>query len=292
MRGRRTRWLAATVILAALAAALLRPVGGTRVARAQTMDVPADVTATLPDGATVLSGASGDLLGTGETDWAVVYTLPDTSPTGMPIQTPHVAAVLPDGNGGWKVSATAAIPYAVAASVILADVAGTNGIVFTGGVGAHAQQMIILRWDGREFRKVFDQTDNTPNMALLDVNGNGLLEVVKQFSAYCEAYYTSPRLVEVWGWNGYQYVEDTGRYPTQIAAALAGIQSAFPRSVTEGWRADGVACLHGALAYLADKSGDQATADSECATALQIDPTFRAEWSPAACGAVGTAPSS
>jgi hypothetical protein len=259
--------------------------GHTHIARAQTTDVPADVIAVLPQDATVLSGASGDLTGDGALSWAVLYTQPDSTPSGFAITTPSVAAVLPDGNGGWTVKTTVSIKAAVGSRVYLADVGGVNGIVFDAGVGAHAQQMIILRWAGREFRTVFDQTDNTPNMALVDLDGDGVLEVAQQLSSYCQAYFTAPRLVAVWGWNGFQYVEDTGRYPTAIAAVQLDVQNAFARSVSDNWRPDGVACLHGALAYLADKSGDQPTAEAECANAHSIDPTWSAEWAPAACGA-------
>lgn len=288
--GFRRRWLrfgvpAALVLWLLLVEGLLGG-GQARIARAQTTDVPADVVAVLPQDATVLAAVSGDLTGDGATGWAVLYTQPDSSVTGYPITTPSVAAVLPDGNGGWSVGTTRSIKAAVGSHLSLANIGGVESIVFDAGVGAHAQQLIVLRWAGREFRTVFEQTDNTPNMALRDVDGDGVLEVVQQFSTYCEAYFTAPRLVAVWGWNGFQFVEDTGRYPAAIASAQADVQSAFTHADSDNWRADGVACLHGALAYLADKSGDQATAAAECANAHSIDPTWVAEWAPAACGAV------
>jgi len=281
----RTPWFALMLAASCWLCAAVAPAARST-ARAQTSNVPADVAAALPQGATVVMGASGDLTNQGQTDWAVVYTLPVTLENGVTIARPSLAILLPSASG-WTVSATVTMDFGVGANVYLAGIGDTNAAVFTAGVGAHAERMIILRWNGKDFHTIFDQTDNTPGLQLVDVDGDGVPEVVKEFSSYCEAYVTAPRLVEVWGWNGFQYVEDTNRYPGAIATAWTDVTNAFTRANTDGWRPDGIACLHGALAYLADKAGDQQTANAECAKAHNIDPTWSAEWAPAACGAAG-----
>lgn len=274
------------VVLCGLPAGAL-PAKFPAIAHAQTPNVPPDVTAALPQGATIVKGASGDLTNQGQTDWAVIYTLPVTLDNGVTVQQPSLAVLLPGSNGGWTTAKMVVMEFAVATDVYLAAVGNTNVVVFTGGVGAHAERMIVLRWNGSSLRTIFDQTDNTPGLQLIDLDGDGVPEIVKEFSSYCEAYVTAPRLVEVWGWNGSIYVEDTNRYPAAIATARTDVQNAFARATAESWRPDGSACLHGALAYLADKEGDQQTANAECALAHSIDPAWSAEWAPAACGAAG-----
>ena len=286
MRGRmRFGVLAVLALWLALVEGLLGR-GHAHPVHAQTSnDVPPDVVALLPKDATVVSAISGDLTNDNTAGWAALFTEQQTTPSGYPITISSVAVVLPDNTGGWTVKKMVSITAGGAPQLSLTDVGGVNAVVFSGIVGAHSQQLIILRWRNGEIATIFDQTDNTPNMALTDLDGDGVPEVDVQFSSYCQAYYTAPRLVAVWGWNGFQYVEDTQRYPDAIAAAQADVQNAFQRAQTDNWRPDGVACLHGALAYLADKAGDQATAAAECATALSIDPTWSAEWAPVACGA-------
>lgn len=241
--------------------------------------VPADVAAALPDGATVVAAAQGDLVGDGEHDWAVAYTVPGTSPTGFPVAQTHVAVAAP-GAGDWSVADLLDPGFTLGATLQLADVAGTNAVVFTAGVGAHAQRMSILRWDGSDFATVFDRESNNPSLQLQDVDGDGVPEVVNRWSAYCQAYFTSPTLISIYRWDGSAYADATGDYPGLVAETRAGVRRAFDRA--GDWRPDGVACLHGALAYLGGKQGDADTVASECAAAAVLDAAWDAhvDWSP------------
>jgi hypothetical protein len=241
--------------------------------------VAADVAAALPPDAVMVVAAQGDLIGDGEVDWALVYTTPGVSPTGFPVPQTHVAVAVP-GAGGLSIAELLEPGFTLGGGLEVVAVGSTNAVVFTAGVGAHSQRMSIMRWDGARFSTVFDKESNNPSFQFLDVDGDGVPEVVNRWSAYCEAYVTSPTVLSVYRWDGEAYGDATGDFPALIDEARSGVMRAFERA--GDWRPDGVACLHGALAYLDGEEGDASTVASECATAAAIDAAWdeHVDWSP------------
>lgn len=279
-RGRLSQLHSGRFALVALLAPLVAfGLGGFRAALAGVpLLVPAGVAAALPPDASLVTATQDELTGDGTVDWALVYTTPGSSPTGFPVPQTHLAIAAP-GADSWFLAAQLDPGFTLGGTLQIADVAGTDAVVFIAGVGAHSQRMSVLRWDGAEFATVFDQESNNPSLQLHDIDGDGVPEVVNRWSAYCQAYFTSPTLLSVYRWDGVGYSEATGDFPALVDEARAGVLRAFDRS--GDWRPDGVACLHGALAYLAATEGDTDTVAIECGTAAAIDAAWdeHVDWS-------------
>src|SRR5207249_3484978 len=97
---------------------------------------------------------------------------------------------------------------------------------------------------------VFDGSSNSPNFALRDLRGDGTPEVVKGWSPYCGSYAASPRLITIYEWRKGQFVAATGSYPAQVEQAAETFRAALGRP--QYYDAEGMACLHAALGYLAE----------------------------------------
>lgn len=236
--------------------------------RAQTGEpaLPAEVAALLPAECTVHAAQPADLTGTGEQAWAVLYTTPAADSEF--IQDAHLAIVVP-GAGGWVVARTVSIELVHVAELRLVALGELPAVVLRAGVGAHASQLAVVRWTGSEFATVFAGGSNSPGIDLEDVDEDGVPEVVNYWSPYCEAYAVSPHLVTVYRWDGAAFVEETGRYPDLLAAVEASVRAALEEAVT--WSSGGRGCLHGALAYLAERRGDLDAAAAEYCQAWTLD---------------------
>jgi len=254
----------APAVIVALALLVLASLGSTPSAAADEPDVPPEVQALLPVGSLIHAALSADLTAGGQTDWAVVYTEDDHT-----FADAHMAIVVP-GTDGWQIARTVTIAFALNSLIRLDTVGGVPAVVFTGVVGAHAVDLLIVRWDGESFATVFEGIGNAAVIDVQDSDGDGTPEVVNRWSPYCEAFAVSPLLVSVYRWDGAAYVEATGGYPDLLTEAEAGVHEALARSST--WTPEGQACLYRALAYLADKRGDAATVEEDCRQAAVIDP--------------------
>lgn len=237
---------------------------------------PAEVLAALPGDATPIAAVAADLIGTGEQQWVVLYTLEPGGFFGD-----ANAAIVATGPDGWAIAQTLSIEGGNLAGVTLVDVAGTTAVALEATVGAHALAIEIGRWDGEAFRTIFAGSSNAPALDLADLDGDGVPEVVVGWSAYCEAYAVSPRLTSVYRWDGERYSAATRDFPDVLSTDRDGILLAEQRA--DAWSARGRACLAGALGYLAFERDDTEAAAAACALARGLDPEWWADWAAAFC---------
>ncbi|HEY7294273.1 MAG TPA: hypothetical protein VH916_04485 [Dehalococcoidia bacterium] len=242
--------------------------------------VPDAVVALLPAGAQIQDAASADFTNAGAPGWAVLYATPTDIPGATALSNWSVAIAVPDA-GGFTLGTTFTISDANAAGMTVANVAGTPAVALTAGVGAHAAQMTVVRWDGTEFVAVFDDSTDTPGLDFADIDGDGQPEVVEAVSPYCRDYAESPQIVVVYKWDGAQFSEWAGPYPQE----LIGDRLAYARKVTTqmgDWDPDAQACVWGVVAFLTGHGGDAAGADAACMQAKAISPSWE---DPQACPA-------
>jgi hypothetical protein len=123
---------------------------------------------------------------------------------------------------------------------------------------------------------VFDGVADS--VQLQDVDQDGSAEVVKAWSPFCQSHAASPRLDTVYAWENGAYAAATGRYSAVLARDTASFQAAVARSnstqTTPPWAPGDKACLHDALAYLAELSGNKTEADAQYAQVKQLDPGY------------------
>lgn len=111
-----------------------------------------------------------------------------------------------------------------------------------------------------------------------DLDGDGSAEVVKAWSPCSQSHAASPRLNSVYAWQNGAYAVATSRFPEIIARDTAAFQAALARAnasqTTPAWSSQDKACLHDALAYLAELSGNTTKADAQYAQIKQLAPTY------------------
>ncbi len=246
---------------------------------------PAAVVALLPADAQVQDAETADFTNSGAAGWAMLYATPSDIPGATALKNWSVAIAVPDA-GGFSLGTTATIADANVAGMTVADVAGTPAVALIAGVGAHASQMTVVRWDGAQFATVFDGTTDTPGYDFKDVDGDGQPEIVEAVSPYCRAYAVSPQIVVVYKWDGARFGEWAGPYPQ----ALIADRLAYAQQVTTqmgDWDADAQACVWGVIAYLTGRSGDAAGADAACMQAKAVSSAWE---DPRACPAYTLSP--
>ncbi|HZQ37193.1 MAG TPA: hypothetical protein VFD32_14780 [Dehalococcoidia bacterium] len=267
----RRRLLSSMLLLIGLLAAAAPRLRLAVPATAQT-SLPDAVAALLPAGAQIQDAQAADFTNAGEQGWAVLYATPTDIPGATALSNWSVLIALPSGSG-FSLGATATVKDANVAGMTVADVAGTPAVALTAGVGAHAAQMTVVRWDGAAFATVFDGTTDTPGYDFKDIDGDGQPEVVEAVSPYCRDYAESPQIVVVYKWDGARFSEWAGPYPQDLIAE----RLAYAQKVTtqmSDWDQDAQACVWGVVAFLTGRSGDTAGADAACNQAKAISPAW------------------
>lgn len=277
------RLLAGTLLLIGLLAVAPR-VRYASTASAQT-SLPEAVAALLPAGAQIQDVEAADFTNAGTAGWAVLYATPSDIPGATALSNWSVAIAVPSADG-FSLGTTATIKDANVAGMTVADVAGTPAVALIAGVGAHAAQITVVRWDGTQFATVFAGTTDTPGYDFKDIDGDGQPEIVEAASPYCRDYADSPQIVVVYKWDGAQFSEWTGPYPQELTGDLL----AYARKLTtrmSDWDADAQACVWGVVAFLTSRGGDAAGADAACLQAKAIAPAWE---DPRACPAYIVSP--
>ena len=256
--------------LLALTVASMATTRTTAPARAQIV-VPDTVMALLPAGAVVQDAQTADFTNAGADGWAVLYTAPGDPPSAA-FANWSVAVAVPSGSA-FALGTTVSINDANIGVLTVADVAGTPAVALEAGVGAHASQITVVRWDGAEFATVFAGNTDTPGYDFADVDGDGQPEVVEPVSPYCQSYASSPQIVVVYKWDGAQFGEWSGPYPMSLIAR----RLANARQLTQqmgSWAPQDQACVWGVVAFLEAHAGNATDADNACQQAKAIAPTW------------------
>lgn len=243
--------------------------------------LPDAVVALLPAGAQVQDAQMADFTNAGMPGWAVLFATPTDIPGATALSNWSVLIAAPAADGGFSLGTLSTIVDANAAGMTVADVDGTPAVALIAGVGAHASQMLVVRWNGAAFPVVFQGTTDTPGYDFKDIDGDGQPEVVAAVSPYCRDYAESPQIVVVDKWDGARFSEWSGPYPSDLVAD----RLAYAQKVTTqmgDWDQDAQACVWGVVAFLTSRSGDAAGADAACNQAKAISPSWE---DPQACPA-------
>lgn len=253
----------AVALLSGLALLVARPTS----TQADQQNLPLGVLISLPPGSQVQTAISGDFMGIGTNQWAVLYTTNDGTRMSASL------AVASPSATGWTVSDTVSMDFGIAPALRVFNLGGIPTIAFSAEAGAHSGRLVLIRWNGSALTTIFDGISDGGPPSLKDVDGDGVPEVVSIDSPYCRSHADSPVFPVLYQWNGTAYVDYPGQYPNSVLSpALDQLTSAFARSGT--WSPPDVACLYGVAAYLAAKAGDTATEAQACQRAIQTDPNF------------------
>jgi hypothetical protein len=197
----------------------------------QTVDLAALADA-LPPGTNIVQTADGDLRNQGTDDRAVLASAPGR----FALAEPYV--LFSEGGALQPAVPLAsfvkdAMPGGPAGQLQIADVNGDGSpeIAFSGIVGAHAELLWILHWDGSTLAPLFAATSNTPAISLTDLDGDGIAEITLLQSGYCGSYAASPVLGFAFRWDEGAYRSATHRYPAVNAGLdqhAANVLATFP----------------------------------------------------------------
>lgn len=220
----------------------------------------------LPDGAKVLDTKP---LGSAT---AVVAQLP--VPTTSGVQPPPDAelAIVLSTPAGMRLAKAVVQQFAQAPQLAVEPVGGAPAAGMSYHTGANSQGLIVIRASAVVYDGVADSIE------LRDWDGDGSYEVTKSWSPFCQSHAASPRLTTIYAWQAGQYTQATARFPQAVSADVANFHAAVQRAAapqtTPAWTPAAKACLHDALAYLADLSGDTVQAAAERAQVQQLDPAY------------------
>ncbi len=132
--------------------------------------------------------------------------------------------------------------------------------------------MLVVRGDSVVYDGVAD------SVILEDLDGDGVPEVVKSWSPFCQSHVASPRLSTVYAWRHGEYEVATGDFGDVLAKDRANFQAAVERAelstATPVWTAGQKACLHDALGYIAQEAGEAAQAQAQFDQVRALDPTY------------------
>jgi len=234
--------------------------------------VPGDVLALFPAGATVVDSKS---IGTGPSGTlAVLAALPGgPAPAGGPPPPPAAElAIAIKVPAGWRLSKAVIQAFAQVPSLAVAAVDQVPAAGMAYHTGANSQGLLVVR----DAAVVYDGVADS--VQLKDLDNDGTAEVIKSWSPFCQSHAASPRIDTVYAWDSGQYVAATGKFPQVLSGDIASFQAALTRAnspqTTPVWTAGAKGCLHDALAYLDDLSGNSAQADAERAQVRQLDATY------------------
>lgn len=222
--------------------------------------------AALPSGAAVLDTKS---IGSGNAArQAILASMPQ--PSGAP---PLIELAIVDKvPAGWRLETAVTKSFALGPKLETASVGGQQAAGVTYHTGANSAGLLVIRGNSVVFDGVAD------DVQLQDLNGDGTPEVVKSWSPFCQSHVASPRLTTVYAWQDGMYAVATGQFKNVLAHDAVNFQAAVARanqaSTTPAWTPGQKACLHDALAYIAQEGGDSAQAQAEQAQVRQLDPSY------------------
>jgi tetratricopeptide (TPR) repeat protein len=239
--------------------------------------VPESVRAALPEGAEVLTAFSAALEGREQgPQWIVLF-----QPTNGLIRAAHLAVFRAEGDA-WALAHRAEFEAAISPGAQLIAIDEWPGLALLSGIGAHGSQLMVVRWNGTAYATVFERSSNTPGLTPMDLDGDGVEEIVDAWSPYCGGYAASPKLVTVFAWGGQSYREATAAYPSLVLGVEESVAAAMDE--IRGLDQSGRACLHWSLGYLADRSGRPEVAAEEYERAQELDPAYTPDAFPPVVG--------
>ncbi len=206
----------------------------------------AEIADALPGGRAILQTARGDLRGTGQDDLAVV-----TRPAGR--YTLAEPMVLLHGGGGFM-----ALPLGdlvadqgiggPGGDVAIEDVTGDGRpeLVYGGVVGAHSSVLWVLGWDGGRLAPLFEGFSNSPGLGLVDLDRDGVPEVLMAQSGYCGSYAGSPQLAFALRWQAGAYRPAGADFPDlqgDLEERVGEILAEAEGRTEQPWPA-ATACIH------------------------------------------------
>ncbi|HEY3118349.1 MAG TPA: hypothetical protein VGK54_16515 [Chloroflexota bacterium] len=233
--------------------------------------LPADLLDQFPSGAQVLDVKDMSQRGNGR--MAVLLGLPNPGgPPDRPFPPQIELAIVFQNPTGWRVAMAVRKAFALAPTTEVADIAGTASVALSYYVGANSQGMLVVRGEAVVYDGVAD------SVILQDVDGDGVPEVVKRWSPFCQSHASSPRLSTVYAWRRGEFEVATGDFADVLASDRATFEAAVDRAELStnflAWTDGQKACLHDALGYIAQEAGDDAEAQARFDQVAALDPTY------------------